>query len=556
MMLRNSAPPGWEGDAARLANHVMTRTAKKLDADTAALEVGLAAMDVYCKQVHDLARSHTRLVGERDALAQRVAQLRDRLASEAPTAGLASDVEHVNAQVGAWNESATRWGDSLTQAQQRLVGALKSADTKAEAMKLRQGEAVVTSLEAYAKKIAKDPDAVRRWWTGLNAEQRLLLKVQFPRFIGSLDGVPIADRDDVNRAELTALHQQLTGIPAAMRTEAQERTLKRIKKLRDALDTTDLGRDVKSFLLLFNTSAAGGDGYAALSYGNPETADHVSVNVPGFSSTLDDFNGVAGDAANVYRAANQQQHGSVASIAWLGYNAPDVDFTEHGPTALVGDPVAVTNEARAVAGARRLSRFVAGLRATDEGTRTHLTLIGHSYGSVVVAKASPSAGEDDVVLVGSPGAGSGNTSAKDLKPGHVYVGAAKNDPISHLGVSSHPGLGSDPASKKFDANRFKVADGTPSDLLTRSGIETALHNHSAYFTMHQSDGHPVPSESLRNIADVVTGRGADIDAVGGRTTGSDSTWLTGKAVGGLAGYALTDGPSLVRKSINHVPGLP
>ena len=73
-----------------------------------------------------------------------------------------------------------------------------------------------------------------------------------------------------------------------------------------------------TYLKVFDPRAAKGDGHAAIAFGNPETADHVTLNVPGLTSEMKNFSGVAGDAWNIYDGTDKQGKGSVASIAWLG----------------------------------------------------------------------------------------------------------------------------------------------------------------------------------------------------------------------------------------------
>jgi pimeloyl-ACP methyl ester carboxylesterase len=113
-----------------------------------------------------------------------------------------------------------------------------------------------------------------------------------------------------------------------------------------------------------------------------------------------------------------------------------------------------------------------GLKVTHEGD-SHFTLIGHSYGSTVVADAAWTvgttgfAGADDVVLIGSPGTDMAKTAADFHLPagGHVYVGSASTDPITQLGqIPSVPapgtvatlGLGPDPSADNFGATRFRA----------------------------------------------------------------------------------------------------
>jgi len=62
----------------------------------------------------------------------------------------------------------------------------------------------------------------------------------------------------------------------------------------------------------------------------------------------------------------------------------------------------------------------------------NLTVIAHSYGSTTAtAFAAEKAQADNLVLIGSPGAGRAETAADlGLPPGHVFVGSASSDPVT------------------------------------------------------------------------------------------------------------------------------
>ncbi|WP_449345040.1 serine hydrolase [Streptomyces narbonensis] len=70
----------------------------------------------------------------------------------------------------------------------------------------------------------------------------------------------------------------------------------------------------------------------------------------------------------------------VAVIAWLDYDAPELD-------ASVATPAPAENDAET------LRDFTHGLRVSHEGERSHMTVIGHSYGSPWWARPIPAAGD-------------------------------------------------------------------------------------------------------------------------------------------------------------------
>jgi pimeloyl-ACP methyl ester carboxylesterase len=130
-----------------------------------------------------------------------------------------------------------------------------------------------------------------------------------------------------------------------------------------------------------------GDGRAIEVLGDLTSAQRIAVIVPGSDTTLETFDrGPAAKARALYDALGRRAE--VAVVAWLGYDPPE------------GLGLAAAKEDRARAGAVELKRFVTSLPAG-----AGVTLIGHSYGSVVVSLALPSltARVTDAVFLASPG---------------------------------------------------------------------------------------------------------------------------------------------------------
>ena len=189
-----------------------------------------------------------------------------------------------------------------------------------------------------------------------------------------------------------------------------------------------------------------GDGQTAEVFGDLTTASRIAILVPGVATTLVDFErglgGVARRAPGVQGRTLYQQLSKrdrdVAVISWLGYDPPE------------GVGLAAATEGRARAGARRLTTFVRDVqRQRPDAT---VTLIGHSYGSLVVGLAARDLPEvPDVIALGSPGMGVGQ--AADLGGAHVWSALAPHDWIRRLpqvrvlGL----GLGTRPSSPGFGA---------------------------------------------------------------------------------------------------------
>ncbi|MFJ9454251.1 alpha/beta hydrolase [Kitasatospora sp. NPDC101447] len=384
-----------------------------------------------------------------------------------------------------------------------------------------------------------DPNSVKAWWNGLTDAQQQRMVLNHPDQVGNLDGIPAAVRHQANRTNLANLIQdrntQLANLgpePPKMLSVAETNggpvenpDYTAWKRKRDALRTSldgfqsiqkridgkfdDGGGPNSDPPLLLLGIGDQGQGRAILSWGDPDKARNVSSLVPGLNSTL--AGAGAGDASTAKRiyqsattaaTANGDVPPSIASVFWLGYDAPQLEGT--GSSVLFQD--------RAEEGGAAYNKFLTGLRATHEGAPAHMTAQGHSYGSLVVGKATQQPGGlpvDDIVLVGSPGVGVDKATQLGIGADHVYVGTAKYDPVA---AAPSPGMllggwaaveaftnpdgswhGTDPASQSFGGQRFSVADGSVTD------------SHDNYFGKHAKGG-----DSLPNIGKIVSGHGNTI----------------------------------------------
>lgn len=296
------------------------------------------------------------------------------------------------------------------------------------------------------------PADVRRWWTGLTPAQRNLLLRTEPAAIGTLTGVPVADRDRANRARLEIERARLGAVLRAQRA--------------DPAGAAATGAALRGLSAVDRRLAEGGAflldvgaGRVVLSVGDPERAAHVVTHVPGtgagWSSAGEDLR----RAEATRDAAVAAGGGTVAAVLWTGYDAP--------PTLV---DAAYGGAARDGAGALRA--FQDGLRAGHEGP-VHLTVAGHSYGTTVAGYAARGGrlDTDDLVLVGSPGVGVRTADELGLPPGRVWATVAGNDPIDEApgpGLlatsrwSADPGLahGADPTGDGFGARVFASAPGS------------------------------------------------------------------------------------------------
>src|SRR5262249_24746773 len=124
---------------------------------------------------------------------------------------------------------------------------------------------------------------------------------------------------------------------------------------------------------------------AAVAVGNPDTAANVSVTVPGVGSTTrDTLPGMVIQARQLQREEIRHlqiagKTATVATIAWMGYTPPPNPLD----TGSSRDLWRTMTDDQAKAGAADLSRYLQQLRANNP--TGHLTVLGHSYGSLTAS---------------------------------------------------------------------------------------------------------------------------------------------------------------------------
>jgi hypothetical protein len=316
-------------------------------------------------------------------------------------------------------------------------------------------------------------EANRVWFAMTDEQRRTLLTPENAAAVGADDRYPPDVRYAANRflveQESSRLHTKALLGPL---TASEQHRL----ALYDRIITDH------SHVLLFDPS---GDGKIAVVDGDLATAKNVSVDVPGIDTTMDNFSLQMDDGHRLWRAAGED----AAIITWLGYDAPAglddalVDNSRFGQ---------IVTRAYAEAGAPVLRGLADNIRA-NAAVDTKITVIGHSYGSLVVGTAGRDGLDADrVVFIGSPG--TGVTSALDLNlphGGHVYAMAhegavpqfGNDDPVPDLGAVSHV-FGPLPTDPNYGA--------------TVLGAGTAVGGpHSSYYG--------AGSSSLAQLANVVSG---------------------------------------------------
>lgn len=257
----------------------------------------------------------------------------------------------------------------------------------------------------------RNPDVVARWWAALPVAAQLRLVRTSPAAIGRLDGVPAWARDRANRHLLRQ----------AIEDPRRDDDLRAVARTVAAVlaDEEAAGRTAQLHLL-----DLAGNG-VAVALGDIDSADAVALVVPGMNvSPDDDLGGVIGDARDLADAARRADAGAaVATVAWLGYRAPQLLSSAANRRAATRGGVALDSALDGLAAART--------SAGAPAART--TIVGHSYGTVVIDEAADRPGRlaaDAVVLLGSPGM---EDDAAALEAAEVYDAASPADPVSWIG---------------------------------------------------------------------------------------------------------------------------
>ena len=248
--------------------------------------------------------------------------------------------------------------------------------------------------------VGKSPEEVNKWWKSLGADERNRLLGTWPDKLGNLNGIPVADRSAANK---TILQQDLArpAEVAKSRGVTKEEVLAHPEKYgmagpmmdrynnalkvedalnKDASDAKDAnGRTPDILLMKYDPEAFGGDGAAAIAIGDPDKAANTSVMVSGLTTSVAAGTLSDGSGVNVYNEANKADwENSTAVVQWMGYDAPD--------DLAVAEPNMARN------GAQILAPDVNALAVTHDGSPSHTTVIGHSYGSTTVADAAAAMG--------------------------------------------------------------------------------------------------------------------------------------------------------------------
>ena len=372
------------------------------------------------------------------------------------------------------------------------------------------------------------PEEVSVWWALLSESEREALINKDPEKYGNLNGIDMASRAKANdlvlNGRIDAAGHRIPGTGLLEKAqkeydeakaayerdkdsfwgrqysddEALERYRNAENKLNDLLaikKALDGNSDISLISLEFGER--GENVRAALAIGDVDNAKHVTTLVPGMTTSCrrsTDLN--LGYARNMIEAAEDAggaEKGSVAAVAWMGYEAPphpeELDFS-----------VASTHKAEV--GGQKLNGFLTGIHSwrSERGMDVHQSAITHSYGSATGGFAMRDIGEgvvDDFVYTGSPGSAVHSVGTLGVDPDHTWVSAIPlHDDVQGMGPDWT--FGRDP--KELEGIGHLSGDATGGDGYNSDPNAGTFANHSAYFYRAKEGQH---NYSLEDIGKVI-----------------------------------------------------
>ena len=377
---------------------------------------------------------------------------------------------------------------------------------------------------------AWSPEEVSVWWALLSESECEALINKDPEKYGNLNGIDMASRAKANELALNG-HLDAAGnrIPGTGLIEKTQNELdevnQEIERLRengqevssDLLDKQEnlqnrladlnaiseqLGSNAGATLLVLEPGELGENVRAAIAIGDVDNAKHVATFVPGMGSNFRDNGKLNVEfaknlkwAADTYGAPTD---GSVATIAWIGYEAPPDIVKTWDPS--------VTSTEQAEVGAEKLNGFLTGIHSwrSERGMDVHQSAITHSYGSTTGGFAMRDIGEgvvDELVYTGSPGAGVHSVGTLGVDADHTWVSATPHlDPVRGRGPDST--FGRNP--EHLEGIGHLSGDTSGGEGYKEGFWHRPDANHSSYF--HKPDKEGKHNYALADMGEVIAGK--------------------------------------------------
>ena len=374
------------------------------------------------------------------------------------------------------------------------------------------------------------PEEVSVWWALLSESEREALINKDPEKYGNLNGIDMASRAKANELalnghldaagnripgtgliektqnELDELNQEIErmrekgqGIPLYV-LEKQYNLQNRLADLNAISE--QLGGNAGATLLVLEPGELGENVRAAIAIGDVDNAKHVATFVPGMGSNFRDNGKLNVEfaknlkwAADTYGAPTD---GSVATIAWIGYEAPPDIVKTWDPS--------VTSTEQAEVGAEKLNGFLTGIHSwrSERGMDVHQSAITHSYGSTTGGFAMRDIGEgvvDELVYTGSPGAGVHSVGTLGVDADHTWVSATPHlDPVRGRGPDST--FGRNP--EHLEGIGHLSGDTSGGEGYKEGFWHRPDANHSSYF--HKPDKEGKHNYALADMGEVIAGK--------------------------------------------------
>ena len=310
------------------------------------------------------------------------------------------------------------------------------------------------------------PEERAEYWSAQSDEQKRHLCDTYPELIGNADGVEAWARDRANRLNLNAKEarakedlarytRELNEANHAIKAKAAREKIARVEsdlaayeKIRStlangiSLEEYQHGKqgDPVSLLTLQDD---GRRVKAAVAQGDVDHAKHIGTLVPGIGTTveggLDTYFRETGNLRQAAAAQGNMPLKDVATVAWLGYDAPG--------EAKFENIVDIATTKLAQEGSDRLAGFMTGMHASRQygAGDAHMTLVGHSYGSTTSGMAATKVKPgviDDLALCGSPGMGTDDAHNYHVDQNHLWVsGVPQGDSVQGMGASGIGAVG-------------------------------------------------------------------------------------------------------------------
>ena len=374
------------------------------------------------------------------------------------------------------------------------------------------------------------PEEVSVWWALLSESEREALINKDPEKYGNLNGIDMASRAKANELALNG-HRDAAGnrIPGTGLIEKTQNELdelnqeiERLREKKQAIPwdvlkkqnnlqnrladlkaiSEQLGQNVGTTLLVLEPGNLGENVRAAIAIGDVDNAQHVATFVPGMGTNCRGNGWLNVEfAKNIQWAAEKvggDEAGSVATIAWMGYEAPP-DIVKTWDTS-------VTSIDKAEAGAEKLNGFVTGIHSwrSERGLDVHQTIVPHSYGSTTAGIAMRDIGKgvvDDFVYTGSPGAGVSSVGTLGVDADHTWVSATPHlDPVRGMGPDHT--FGRNP--EHLEGIGHLSGDTSGGEGYKHGIWHWPDGNHSSYF--HKPETDDKHNYALEDIGKVIVGK--------------------------------------------------